>query len=60
MPNRQKIQLARWTSGIAFLFTLSTVGGLERFSLTLGTGIAYIALGFTVFAIAGLKGGIFR
>lgn len=60
MSNRQKTQLARWTSSMAFLFALGTVGGLERFHIAPGQGMAYVAAGLSVAVAAGLKGGIFR
>lgn len=60
MTNKRKGQLARWTSLMAFLFAIGTVGGMELFLIEPGRGIAYIAITLAIAGFAGRKGGIFR
>lgn len=60
MTNKRKGQIARGTSFAALLFSLGAVGGMEAFTITPAQGIACIAAGMAISALAGMKGGLFR
>ena len=60
MRNRTKRKIARIVCGTSALFILGVVGGIERFCLPLGTGVLWLIIGFAVFALSAMKGGLLR
>ena len=60
MSNKTKGKIARAIFGLSFLFILGVVGGMEHFTISVGAGMAYMAVGFCVMTLSGMKGGVFR
>jgi len=55
-----KLKASRIICAISALFILGVVGGIERFRLPLGTGVLWLIIGFAVFALSALKGGLLK
>jgi|BioPla2DNA2_1021312.scaffolds.fasta_scaffold18015_1 hypothetical protein len=55
-----KLKASRIICAISALFILGVVGGIERFWLPLGTGVLWLIIGFAVFALSAIKGGLLR
>jgi hypothetical protein len=60
MRNRTKRKIARIVCGTSALFILGVVGGIERSLPPLGEGALWLIIGFVVFVISGLKGGVIK
>jgi len=60
MRNRTKRKIARIVCGTSALLILGVVGGIEKFRLPLGTGVLWLIIGFVVFALSALKGGLLK
>lgn len=60
MRNRTKRKVSRIICAISALFILGVVGGIEKFKLPLGTGVLWLIIGFAVFALSAIKGGLLR
>lgn len=53
-----ELKTARIICAISALFILGVVGGIERFWLPLGTGILWLVIGFVVFVLSAIEGGL--
>lgn len=60
MRNRTKRKIARAICGTSALFILGVIGGIEKFRLPLGAGALWMIIGFVVFALSALKGGVIK
>ena len=55
-----EFKASRIICAISALFILGVVGGIENFWLPLGTGILWLVIGFAVFALSAIKGGVIK
>ena len=55
-----KIKAYRIICAISALFILGVVGGIEKFVLPLGIGVPWLIIGFVVFALSAIKGGLIK
>ena len=55
-----ELKTSRIICAISALFILGVVGGIEKFWLPLGTGVLWLIIGFVVFALSALKGGVIK
>ena len=55
-----KLKASRIICAISALFILGVVGGIEKFLLPLGAGALWLVIGFVVFALSALKGGLIK
>ena len=55
-----KLKASRIICAISALFILGVAGDIEKFLLPLGTGVLWLIIGFVVFALSAIKGGLIK